>query len=186
MIRRPPYLTTKISATLRSTRPARVEAEPHWRRAWRRRPPYHQLLGRTARHPGLLCLLPQTTGAVLRHYRDPIDHRTLPLAQERHRSRPIAHFLGSRASKSCCPKTISVHLCLRHSSMRPVLTVTRSRIQALWMPLQQASALAQKSSIGDVFFVVTSDAGSYKDFLRAALDIEAGFCSKTDSRQTLE
>jgi len=54
------------------------------------------------------------------------------------------------------------------------------------MPLQQASALAQKSSIGDVFFVVTSDAGSYKDFLRAALDIEAGFCSKTDSRQTLE
>jgi len=70
--------------------------------------------------------------------------------------------------------------------MRPLLTVMRPRIRAVWMPQQQASALAKKGSGGDEFLVVISDAGSHKDVFRAALDIEAAFCSPTDSRKTLE
>jgi len=70
--------------------------------------------------------------------------------------------------------------------MRPILTVNRPGIRALWMPQQQASALSRKDDRGDAFFVVTSDAGSRKDVLRAALDNEAAFCSQIDSRKTLE
>jgi len=70
--------------------------------------------------------------------------------------------------------------------MRTILTVMRPRIRAVWMPQQQASALAKKGSGGDEFFVVISDGGSHKDVLRAALDIEAAFCSTTGSRKTQE
>jgi len=70
--------------------------------------------------------------------------------------------------------------------MRPIRTVKRRGIRAFWMPQQKASALPKKYSSGDVFFVVTSDAGSRKDVFRAAFEIEAAFCSPIDSRKTLE